>query len=494
MRQLVTTAILMNCAATLAIACGGTDSNTSTQSGNTGGDVSGTTGVGGNAQPNGGNSSPTGGAANAGGSQNLGGASSGGTRSVGGGGNTGTPITGGAPSGGAPASGGVSSMIGGAASTGGSAATGGSRATGGTNASTSSSVGGTKATGGASASTGGTKATGGASAGTGGTKATGGASATGGAGAGGSSGTCGTLNPNPFGCKFAWGLSDYGGSLAGYSYLQFMTTWIETAMNADGTFNSCGGCNWIKNSIAPTNLIPVYYAYIIGFLGHANGYVDGNQCPASNPNCPNLTNNGADLIRSKRSQIVSAYANYAKQSYAVWPTKPLVWLLEGDFVQYAGSSQSNPLTMTELGQLAADITCAIKGNMPNAVVAIDHSTWNPDQTTKDFFNAMKTVNYDMVWTTGVANNNGYIYSGANASSYNSATAKYSVLRQLTGKTMLVDDGCGAELNEDWKTATPSLLNGLIANGVIAFTHCGHLESTYQSSITALEPQLNSTCL
>jgi hypothetical protein len=385
MKQLVTTAILMNCAAALAIACGGTDSNTSVPSGNAGGNASVTTGVGGNSQPNGGNSSSTGGAANSGGAQNIGGTSS-------------------------------------------------------------------------------------------------------------STGSCGTVNQNPFGCKFAWGLQDPGGSLAGYSYLQFMTYWIETGIKADGTFTSCGGCNWIKNSIAPTNLIPVYYAYIIGFLGHANGYVDGNQCPASNPNCPSLNTNGADLIRSMRSQIIQAYADYAKQSYAVWPTKPLVWLLEGDFVEYAGSSETNPLTMTELGQLAADITCAIKGNMPNAVVAIDHSVWNSDQQTKDFFNSMKSVNYDMVWTTGVASNSGYITSGANASSYNAATAKYSVLHQLTGKTILVEDGCGAELNEDWKTATPSQLNGLIANGVIAFTHCGRLESTYQSSITALEPQLNSTCL
>jgi hypothetical protein len=100
----------------------------------------------------------------------------------------------------------------------------------------------------------------------------------------------------------------------------------------------------------------------------------------------------------------------------------------------------------------------------------------------------------MVWTTGVADNDGYIYSGADSTSYNAATGKYSVLHQLTGKTILVDDGCGAELDEDWKTASPSLLNELISNGVIAFTHCGRLESNYQSLITALEPQLNSTCL
>ena len=34
------------------------------------------------------------------------------------------------------------------------------------------------------------------------------------------------------------------------------------------------------------------------------------------------------------------------------------------------------LSYAELGQLGADITCAIKSNMPNAVVAINQSTWN----------------------------------------------------------------------------------------------------------------------
>jgi hypothetical protein len=350
---------------------------------------------------------------------------------------------------------------------------------------TDSGTGGTAPTGG--------KATGGSS--TGGTST--GGKPTGGSGAGGGSGATGGCGsspvPNPFGCKFAWGLADYGGSLASYSYLQFMTIWIETGLQADGTFSTCSGCSWIKNSIAPTNLIPVYYAYIIGFLGHANGLVDGNQCPASNPNCPNLTTGGAALIRSKRSQIIQAYANYAKQSYAVWPTKPLVWLLEGDFIQYNDPGQSSPLTMTELAQLAADITCAIKGNMPNAVVAINHTVWNSDQETRDFWNAMKSINYDMVWTTGVANNNGYIAAGTGPSTYNGATAKYSVVHQLSGKTIFVDDGCGAETNEDWSKGSASLLNSLISSGVIAFNHCGHLESNYQSLITTLGPQLSSTC-
>jgi hypothetical protein len=206
---------------------------------------------------------------------------------------------------------------------------------------------------------------------------TGGTTSLGGTGTGGGSAGGGgaTTNANPFGCKFGWGLAaNLSGSLSGFDYLQFMTVWIETGMNADGTFNSCGGCNWIKNSVASTNLIPVYYAYIIGFLGHANGLPDGNQTSGQS-----LTTGGAALIKSKRSQIVQAYGEYAKQSYAVWPTKPLVWLMEGDFIQYNDAGQSSPLSMSELIQLAADISSAIKSNMPNAVVAWNHTTWNSDQ-------------------------------------------------------------------------------------------------------------------
>jgi len=303
------------------------------------------------------------------------------------------------------------------------------------------------------------------------------------------------FNPNPFGCQFAWGAS-VNGSLSSYSYLQFATFWIEGAIKADGTFGTCSGCNWVKSSFNSTNAIPVYYAYIIGFLGHANGLTDGNTCPSGQPNCPNLTNQGATLIKNNRTKIIDAYASYAEQTHAAWPTKPLVWLLEGDFVQYSGTSQTAPLTPAELAQLAADITCAIKAKMPNAVVAIDHSSWNPNQVTDDFWNAMKNagVPYDMAWTTGVANNNGFISAGTGPTSYNGMTATYAYLHKLTNRTIWVDDSCGVSAMADtWSTSSASTLNGLIASGVIAFSHCSNLAANFQSAISALEPQLSSTC-
>jgi hypothetical protein len=286
------------------------------------------------------------------------------------------------------------------------------------------------------------------------------ASAGGSSGAAGSTGTgtCGSPTPNlhPFGCKFAWGAADSGGSLANYNtYLQFVSYWVDSSISAAGTYTTC--------KVTGTDIIPAYYAYIIGFLGHANGIVDGNQTGAKK-----LTTDGAALVKANRAAIVNAYAWYAKETYKVWPSKPLVWLMEGDFVQLVAGSQSSPLTYAEMGQLTADITCAIKSNMPNAVVALDQSSWNSDDVTKNYWGAMKNVNYDMVWTTGVGNNKGFIEGGATSSSYNAATATYAYLHTLTGRTILVDTSAGiSAAGDSWSTASLTDLNARIAEGVVA---------------------------
>ncbi len=281
----------------------------------------------------------------------------------------------------------------------------------------------------------------------------------------GSVGACGptTPNPHPFGCQFAWGgAADDQSSLASFSYLQFMSYWVDSSISAAGTYTTCNGCSWLTDKVAPTALIPAYYAYIIGFLAHANGIVDGNQDGGKK-----LTTDGAALVKANRAAIVAAYAWYAKETFKVWPNKPLVWLLEGDFVQLQDAGQTSPLTMTEVGQLAADITCAIKSNMPNAVVAIDQSSWNSDDITNSYWAAMKNANYDLVWTTGVGNNQGYIEAAASDTYYNHATAKYAYLKQLTGRSVLVDTSAGASAAADsWSSASVSDLDSRIAEGVI----------------------------
>jgi len=384
------------------------------------------------------------------------------------------PATGGVGSGGVrtDAGGGSSSAAGGIGSGGTVSATGGTisatggKQTGGSSFSSggkTSASGGNDATGGISTASGGTR-TGGTttSPGTGGTTTN--------PGTGGATG----LVPYPFGCKFAWGAADDKmGSPGSATYLQFASTWVDSSISAAGKYTTCNACTWLTNSIKSTNLIPAYYAYIIGFLAHANGIVDGNQSGSKK-----LTTDGAALVKVNRQAIVDAYAWYAKESYKVWPSKPLVWLLEGDFVQLVDSGQSNPLSYTELSSLVVDITRAIKSGMPNGVVAIDHSSWNSDDVSKKYWDAMKAANYDLVWTTGVGNKSGFINSDGSASAYNGATAKYSWLKSYTGKPIIVDTSAGASAAGDtWSVLSVADLNARISEGVIAANITGSSPSS-----------------
>ncbi|HSS38340.1 MAG TPA: hypothetical protein VLT58_06185, partial [Polyangia bacterium] len=152
----------------------------------------------------------------------------------------------------------------------GGVSTGGS-ATGGTPASTGGTGGTATGTGGTTPGTGGVpQATGGSA----GRAASGGTSGT--AGGSGHPGTAGSAGFNPFGCKFAWGEPSPSGSPSSYGWLQFMSNWAGSSVQKDGSVNSCETCSWL-GQLASTNIIPAYYAYIIGFYGHANGLPDGNQ-------------------------------------------------------------------------------------------------------------------------------------------------------------------------------------------------------------------------
>jgi hypothetical protein len=291
-----------------------------------------------------------------------------------------------------------------------------------------------------------------------------------------------------------------------------MSSWAGYEITASGSISSCNNCTGLLSQVAGTNLIPVYYAYFIGYYGHANNLPDQNCCGSSSAcvTCsasqPNLTTGMAYLLLSDpnganapcgstttfcaQNKIVQAYAYYAQQSAKAWPSKPLIWLLEGDFIQYTDSSQvgsttstsgtSVGLTYAQLGQLAALITTAIKTNMPNAIVAIDHSNWIASATATTYWNAMAQANYDMVWTTGAGNQSGNLGSGS--------TVTYATLHSLTGRKIFVD----TYSPDTWSNQSASTINTLIGQGVIALNE-QNPPSNYQSNVTALASQLSSTC-
>jgi hypothetical protein len=372
---------------------------------------------------------------------------------------------------------------------GGSSMSGGGTA--GVSGSSGSPAGGAGGTPGSGGTTAGTPSGGNAGMTTGGTGPTGGSSGSSSGGTGG--GTvqgCGksvSVNLNPFGCGFAWGAQGDTGNRS--SYLQFITAWIGyEPFPPNNRPNDCDGCGVISE-LASTDAIPVFYAYYIGYAATAEGFGDCN----TDTNL-DLCTNGAQFIRDHRQEILDYYASYAAKTYMANPNKPVVWLLDGDFMQYQEPSQMpSPLSVAELGTLVNDMTCAIKTNAPNAVVAINHTPWNGNDETDAFFDAVNLDIVDMVWTTGVGNNQGLINQGADAQEYNATSARYSYLHEYTGKTLFVDTSFGPSQQADsWSNNTADVLNDRIAEGVIA-ANVTQPPEDYQTRITSLAPNLDSTC-
>ena len=281
-----------------------------------------------------------------------------------------------------------------------------------------------------------------------------------------------------------------------------MSNWAGYNIQKDGTFGSNGfdAGSWLK-SMASTTLVPAYYAYFIGYYGHVNGLPDGNQAP----NGPNLsTGMGALLLGVDNTAcpqgppaticadnlMVKAYAWYAAQTYAAYK-KPVIWLLEGDFIQYSPEGkQTVPLSYAQLGQLAAQITLAIKCNDPPAVVAMNYSTWISTADLNSYFSGINTAmaslgtSYDMVWTTGTGN------------SASAGKATYAALHTLTGKPILVDESFGLSAAGDtWANQTAATIDARISGGVVAANITTTLPSYLQTNVTTtLAPSaLSSTC-
>jgi hypothetical protein len=368
------------------------------------------------------------------------------------------------------------------------------------------STGGTSGAGGAAGSGAVTGGSGGAGA-NGGTPGSGGAGGRGGAGgasggkggapSGGSGGgtvtACGgksvTVNPNPFGCELAWGAN--GNASNRPTYLDFITTWVGYEANG-GLNGACDGCG-LARTLQTANALAVYYAYFVGYQARVAGYGDCN----TDSDGQNLCTHGASWIKSNRQRLVDMYANYARLTNMASPNKGVVWLLEGDFIQYTYAEQTSPLTMAELGTLTSDIVCAIKSNQPNAAVAINHSTWIRNPQMSSYFNAMPLSLIDLVWTTGMGDVAGGSFNDGDARNRSDGT--YAYLRTLTGKKIVVDTSFGVTRMDDSWTAIPvATLNQRIADGVVAVnvTTAGTStlsDATYQSRIGALGPQLSSAC-
>ena len=269
-----------------------------------------------------------------------------------------------------------------------------------------------------------------------------------------------------------------------------MSFWIGSEARSDGTLSSCSGCTWISNQVSKvSNIIPVFYAYIIGFYGHANGLPDGNQAP----NGPNLTTGGANLIRNNRAKIISMYSSYATQVHAVWGT------------QAAGLVAGRRLRPVH--DLDADQPAQLRRARPaGRGHHLRDQGGDAQRGRRDQPLDLERQRRDQQLLAGDVGRElrhgvdqrrrqrqRLLHAGHDRdSSYNGATATYAYLHSITGRTILVDTSFGASATSDsWSDSGVANLNARIADGVVAI-NVTTPTSNYASNIAG-ETGLSTTC-
>lgn len=295
-------------------------------------------------------------------------------------------------------------------------------------------------------------------------------------------GTTMTLLGNPFQCEFGWGAHDEGSPP---SYVDFTSKWVGYEQNID---SQCDGCGWLS-SVGNANRIPLYMAYFIAYRANIEaGYGDCN----TDFDGQNLCSHGAAFIKANRERLVSIYQSYARRSYQAYSNGPVIWVVEPDMIQYVTSgTQTSPLSFAELGSLMTDIICAIKSEMPNAIIAPNYSPWTSGDDIISFWSALPLDLIDLVHVTGMANvPGGYINDG---DANNRSDGTFAYLHGITGKPIIVDTSFGVTTMEDtWSSSPAATLNERIADGVVA-ANVYPAPGDYQSRINSLNSQLDSTC-
>jgi len=286
---------------------------------------------------------------------------------------------------------------------------------------------------------------------------------------------------NPLGCQFGFGANPDG---AIPNYLSFASKWVGYEPNPT---TRCDGCTWLS-SYGNSTVVPMYIAYFTAY--HANSEAGLGDCNLDANG--NLCSGGAQYIRDNRARLLAMYESYAQRSYATYPSRPVIWVIEPDLSQYAVGQSGNPLSMSELGAFTSDIICAIKTNMPNAVIALNHSTWLNGNQVRSFWGAMPLDLVDLLHITSQANVAGGYFNTTDANNREEGTFRY--LSQLTGKPILADTSFGITTMQDsWSSATPATLNARIADGVVGALVYPEPNGYAQRIATLRASQLASTC-
>ncbi len=322
----------------------------------------------------------------------------------------------------------------------------------------------------------------------------GGSPATGGVGAGGLGGALPASQV--FGpCRFHFGAIDRlaksnSAVLAQIDY--FTPGW----MGLRDTFDMNSVCQDTKAGGALADKVPVIVAYVAAF--YAKRHFGRCDCNTSNCGANNdLCHYGAADINSNLTNIVNVYKSYAQGFAACYgTTKPIVFEMEPDFYQYAGSSQQTARwTFQQAGQIMSQFVTAMKTYLPNAAFSMDISPWvgTNNNTGNDGSDNGKNWYsfFDMNLFTFVNTSGGGTQGGS--ANIRSDKMTWAGVSRAAGKPILADTGYGvggslSGPDPAWDNATN--INARIDDGVVSIIQYNP-SSSWGSTISSTRAQLKT---
>lgn len=253
--------------------------------------------------------------------------------------------------------------------------------------------------------------------------------------------------------------------------VDYVTIWLN-----DPSFNEY----WHGDMLSyckDNNKTPVFYAYIIA-KGSALGDADVGGA---------LRTKGANYIRGNWSKIKETYRNYASSAASTYGTaKPIIWLMEPDYTQYAAESQEGGgLSYSELSTKLNELIEIIKTSLPNAMISLDISPWINDQAS--YIGA-----FDMSKFSFMSNSGGRTEGGNERIRLdNNNNVTWKSVSSISGKGIIADDGYGVGGGStghgtDWDSEAN--LKARIADGVVAITQ-KEPSGNWGSIIATLRTQL-----
>jgi hypothetical protein len=249
------------------------------------------------------------------------------------------------------------------------------------------------------------------------------------------------------------------------------------------TFELGGICDEIKAGKPLAGKTPALVSYIIAFTARQDQNLQDCNMAGGN----NLCTAGATYMRAHlEDRIIPKYETYAKGfAAACGTTQPIIWLMEPDFYQYSGQSQTQAYTFAEAGQIMARLVATVKKNLPNAVFSMDISPWIPDNGAA-WYSKFTLSDFSFVNTSG----GGTDAANAKIRSNNSMT--WAGVHEVTGKPIIADTGYGAgggSAGHDGAWDIASNINSRIKDGVIAIIQYNPKNDWAQSIISA-RPQID----